>query len=69
MSFHQVGFWFLLLLNLGVSSIAYADSGLNYEKALSAYNEKRFDVSMVHLKNALQSSPDNLPSKILMGKL
>jgi putative PEP-CTERM system TPR-repeat lipoprotein len=49
--------------------MAAEDGQLHYEKALSTYKEQRFDESMIHLKNALLSSPENLPSKILMGQL
>lgn len=56
-------------LSLSFIQVTRADTLLHYEKALSAFKEQRFDASMIHLKNALQSSPDNLPSKILMGEL
>ncbi|MEO9945444.1 XrtA/PEP-CTERM system TPR-repeat protein PrsT [Paraglaciecola sp.] len=52
-----------------VSPLALADSQLHYENALSAYKAERFDESMIHLKNALHESPENLPSKVLMGQL
>jgi putative PEP-CTERM system TPR-repeat lipoprotein len=58
-----------LITSLIISKPAHAETQLNYEKALSAYKAQRFDESMIYLKNALQASPDNLPSKILMGQL
>ncbi|WP_158970669.1 XrtA/PEP-CTERM system TPR-repeat protein PrsT [Paraglaciecola sp. L3A3] len=56
-------------LSLYFSSSAFANSQIHYEKALSAFNQEQFDESMIHLKNALLADPENLPSKILMGKL
>ncbi|MCF2949942.1 PEP-CTERM system TPR-repeat protein PrsT [Paraglaciecola aquimarina] len=55
--------------NLYFSTYTFANSQIHYEKALSAFNQEKFDESMIHLKNALQAAPENLPSKILMGKL
>jgi putative PEP-CTERM system TPR-repeat lipoprotein len=51
------------------SSTTFANSQIHYEKALSAFNQEHFDESMIHLKNALKEDTDNLPAKILMGKL
>lgn len=51
------------------TSVVWAQTDLNYEKALSAFQEKNFKESMIHLKNALHNSPESLPSKILMGEL
>jgi putative PEP-CTERM system TPR-repeat lipoprotein len=58
-----------LTLSLHFSSFTFANTQIHYEKALSAYKEQRFDESMIHLKNALLSARENLPSKILMGQL
>lgn len=69
MPVQQYFIMFIWLCGLSISPFSYADTSLDYEKALSAYKDKRFDESMIHLKNALQTSPDNLPSKILMGEL
>ncbi|WP_083273153.1 XrtA/PEP-CTERM system TPR-repeat protein PrsT [Alteromonas confluentis] len=41
----------------------------DYEQALDAYNNKRYEESFVHLKNSLKKDPDNLTAKILMGRL
>ena len=62
-------FFAVLFLSFSFIQLSVADTLLNYEKALSAFKEKRFDESMIYLKNALQATPDNLPSKILMGEL
>lgn len=51
------------------NAMAAGDTQLHYEKALSAYKEQHYDESMIHLKNALLSAPENLPSKILMSQL
>jgi putative PEP-CTERM system TPR-repeat lipoprotein len=72
MHFKLLPFIFYCLLagtGLTVSLPAYADPQLDYEKALSSYKDQQYDDAMIHLKNALRSAPDNLPSKILMGKL
>ncbi|MFT2090603.1 XrtA/PEP-CTERM system TPR-repeat protein PrsT [Paraglaciecola sp. 2405UD69-4] len=58
-----------LFICLFTSSLVFSDSQLHYESALSAYKAERFDESMIHLKNALHESPNNLPSKVLMGQL
>lgn len=51
------------------SPTTFANAQIHYEKALSSFNQERFDESMIHLKNALKEDADNLPAKILMGKL
>ena len=48
---------------------AFSATHIHFERALSAFEQDRYDESMIHLKNALKASPENLPSKILMGKL
>lgn len=58
-----------LALCLFISPLVLADSQLHYENALSAYKAERYEESMIHLKNALHESPENLPSKVLMGQL
>jgi putative PEP-CTERM system TPR-repeat lipoprotein len=73
----KLSFFYKIILILVISfsvhfspnALAAKGTDLHYEKALSAYKEENFDESMIHLKNALQASPDNLPSKILMGEL
>jgi Flp pilus assembly protein TadD len=52
-----------------LSFTTWANSSLDYESAISAYNEKNYKAAYIHLKNSLQKAPDNLPAKILMGKL
>ncbi|MBO9490274.1 PEP-CTERM system TPR-repeat protein PrsT [Endozoicomonas sp. G2_1] len=49
------------------SCLALANS--DYEKALTAFNNQKVDEAYIHLKNALNSQPDNLPAKLLMGKI
>lgn len=57
----------LLLLILTLPT--WANSSQDYESAISAYNENNYKEAYIHLKNSLQKDPDNLPAKILMGKL
>ncbi|GAC17133.1 XrtA/PEP-CTERM system TPR-repeat protein PrsT [Paraglaciecola arctica] len=57
----------LLLLILSLQTLA--NSSQDYESAISAYNEKNYKEAYIHLKNSLQKDPDNLPAKIMMGKL
>ena len=59
----------LISLSLLCTSFTYASSEDDYEKALTAYSQARFDEAFIHLKNSLQQDPDNLAAKILMGKL
>lgn len=63
---------FVILIFLLFTSVLHqvsADTDHSYEKALSAYNEKKFDEAYIHLKNALQQDPENLAAKILMGQV
>ena len=59
----------LLALLLVVSFLAQSESPQDYEKALTSFNKEDFKASYIHLKNALQSSPDHLPSKLLMARI
>ncbi|GLR72260.1 tetratricopeptide repeat protein [Agaribacter marinus] len=45
------------------------DNNTNYEKALVAFNDGKYDAAYVLAKNAIQAAPKYLPAKILMGKL
>lgn len=60
---------FLFLTGICISSVVLATSEDDYEKALTAYNQTRYDEAFIHLKNSLQLDPNNLAAKILMGKL
>ncbi|MCU7555785.1 tetratricopeptide repeat protein [Alteromonas sp. ASW11-19] len=40
-----------------------------FEEALQKYNSKAYDAAYVHLKASLNTEPDHLPSKLLMGKV
>ena len=53
----------LISLSLLGTSFTYASSEDDYEKALTAYSEARFDEAFIHLKNSLQQDPDNLAAK------
>ena len=58
-------FWFM-------TGAAWADLTENttrqYESALENFNTKDYDATIILLKNALKLSPDNLPSRILLGR-
>ncbi|WP_153886355.1 XrtA/PEP-CTERM system TPR-repeat protein PrsT [Aliiglaciecola lipolytica] len=56
------------LLSVGSPAIAQ-NSSEYYEKALASFEEKDFETAYIHLKNSLQKNEDNLPAKILMGKV
>ncbi len=60
-----------LLISAGLlaSSYTLASSEEDYEKALAAYSQTRYDEAFIHLKNSLKQDPDNLAAKILMGKI
>ncbi|WJG08401.1 XrtA/PEP-CTERM system TPR-repeat protein PrsT [Aliiglaciecola sp. LCG003] len=40
-----------------------------YEKALKSFQANDFEASYIHLKNSLKENEDNLPAKILMGRV
>ena len=46
-----------------------ARSSEHYEQALEAFNQDKFEDAYIHLKNSLQADTDNLPAKILMGRV
>lgn len=46
-----------------------AETAEDYEKALISFNQEKFRESYIHLKNALQQTPEHLPSKLLIGRL
>ena len=51
------------------SVFAQDDTNVNYEQALTAFNNGELEEAYIHLKNALQQQPSNLPAKILIGKV
>lgn len=57
---------FLFLLIFGSFTVTAAD---DYEQALLAFEENKTKEAYIHLKNSLKTQPDNLPAKILMGKV
>lgn len=59
----------LLLLLLCIHFGAFAQSDNSFEKANTAFAQKRYDEAYIYLKNSLQQQPSHLPSKILMGKV
>ncbi|WP_199611733.1 XrtA/PEP-CTERM system TPR-repeat protein PrsT [Flocculibacter collagenilyticus] len=76
-----LGFWlgFCSTISFSLISIPVANaqasqattniSSEHYEKALSAFNKEDYDVSFIHLKNALKDNPSHLPAKVLYGRL
>ena len=58
----------ILTFVLGFSGYALSlDS--DYEKAVQAYYEGKVNESFIHLKNALEQDPRNLPAKVLLAKV
>ncbi|WP_293746457.1 XrtA/PEP-CTERM system TPR-repeat protein PrsT [uncultured Paraglaciecola sp.] len=58
----------LLILTL-MSRSLFAQSAVDYEKALVSYNQQNYDEAYIHLKNALQDTPSHLQSKLMMGDI
>ncbi|MCJ8318859.1 MAG: PEP-CTERM system TPR-repeat protein PrsT [Colwellia sp.] len=56
---------FLLICLFSFSAFATND----YEKALTDFENNDIDSAYIHLKNTLKTTPNNLPAKILMGKI
>ena len=54
-----------LFLLISFNSLAFN----NLEKALSAYQQQNIETAYIHLKNALQENDENLPAKVLMGRV
>jgi putative PEP-CTERM system TPR-repeat lipoprotein len=55
------------LIYVGSFSALAADN--HYESALQAFQQQKYDASYIHLKNALQDNPRNLPAKLLKGQI
>jgi putative PEP-CTERM system TPR-repeat lipoprotein len=49
--------------------MAQSDTAEDYEKALVSFNQQEFKESYIYLKNALQKTPEHLPSKLLIGRI
>jgi putative PEP-CTERM system TPR-repeat lipoprotein len=58
----------MLTLTL-MSRSLFAQSAVDYEKALVSYNHQNYDEAYIHLKNALQDTPSHLQSKLMMGDI
>ncbi|QPG06611.1 tetratricopeptide repeat protein [Salinimonas marina] len=59
----------LLGLMLTGSSVAFADEAQTYDEALTAYTQGQYQDSYMLLKQVLNTNPDHLPSKLLMGRV
>jgi putative PEP-CTERM system TPR-repeat lipoprotein len=49
--------------------MAQSNTAEDYEKALVSFNKQAFKESYIYLKNALQKTPEHLPSKLLIGRV
>jgi putative PEP-CTERM system TPR-repeat lipoprotein len=52
-----------------MSCIAQSETAEDYEKALISFNQEKFRESYIHVKNAIQQTPEHLPSKLLIGRI
>lgn len=59
----------LVALILPFCSFAQTNIQLSYEKARSAYQQKNYDESIIHIKNVLQQDSTNLPAQTLMAQV
>ena len=50
-------------------SFALAQSAVDYEKALTSFNQEKYDEAYIHLKNALKDNPSHLQSKLMMADI
>lgn len=57
----------LLSLVLWVSAVDAQETDQNYEKAVTAQQAGKYKEAFIHLKNALQADPDNLPARLLLA--
>ncbi len=53
----------------GGALAAEPTAGGHYERALAAADKGELETAVIHLKNALQLEPDNLPARILLGRV
>ncbi|WP_016956065.1 XrtA/PEP-CTERM system TPR-repeat protein PrsT [Catenovulum agarivorans] len=59
----------LVALILPYCTFAQTSIQLSYEKARSAYQQKNYDESIIHIKNVLQQDSTNLPAQTLMAQV
>jgi putative PEP-CTERM system TPR-repeat lipoprotein len=45
-----------------------SQTSADYEDGLAAFNGKHYRTAIIHLKNALQDNPENIPARILIGR-
>ncbi|MCU4674331.1 PEP-CTERM system TPR-repeat protein PrsT [Catenovulum sp. 2E275] len=60
----------LLLLSLCTPTVVFAQAdNQDYEDALAAFHQQKYDEAYIHLKNVLQKNPENLTGKLLYARL
>mgnify|MGYP003639924669 FL=1 len=62
----------ILLFALALTSAVVRsadDASVSYEKAVQAYEEGEYEVSYIHLKNALQADPNLLSARLLLAQV
>lgn len=60
---------FVLCLTIVSFNVLADKSSEFYEKALTSFKNEDIETTYIHLKNSLKEDEDNLPAKILMGKV
>jgi len=51
------------------AALGVDESSKYYESALSYFNKGRFNEAVIQLKNALKVDPNNLPARVLIGRV
>jgi putative PEP-CTERM system TPR-repeat lipoprotein len=60
----------LLLVALLTAEVTFArDASVDYEKAVQAYAEDKYDEAYINLKNALQEDPNLLSARLLLAEV
>ena len=63
---HFISVFFLL--NIASFSLAATENYEDYEKALTSFYDKKYDETIIHLKNALRTDESHIPSHLLLAK-
>ena len=51
-----------------LSFISHADTDSDYESALQSFHKKKYNETIIHLKNALQENLQHIPSRLLLAE-